>query len=193
MSNKAQFTQLLQTMHGNSDQASAPDLDALLAQIYDELRSIAGSYLRQERSDHTLQPTALVHEAYSRLVDQTQVPWSDAAHFRAITARVMRQVLIDHARKHNAIKRGGDRVKVTLSDTDGAAQLNVLDLLELDEAMEKLRELDERKAQVVELLFFGGMTHKEAARIVEVSQKTIEADWYMARAWLGKQLRAEGA
>lgn len=161
----------------------------MLSQIYDELRVIAGSYLRQERADHTLQPTALVHEAYARLVDQTQIPWSDAVHFRAITAKVMRQVLIDHARKHGALKRGGDRLRVTLLDTDGAAQLDSLDFLELDEAMNALRELDGRKAEVVELLFFGGMTHAEAARVVGVSQKTIEADWYMARAWLGNQLR----
>lgn len=193
MTNQDAFTRSMLDLHESDAQPGSLSLEDILAQIYDELRSIAGSYLRQERSDHTLQPTALVHEAYSRLVDQTQVPWSDATHFRAITAKVMRQVLIDHARKHNAIKRGGDRVKVTLSDTDGAAQLNVLDLLELDEAMAKLRELDERKAQVVELLFFGGLTHKEASRVVGVSQKTIEADWYMARAWLGKQLRAEGA
>lgn len=165
----------------------------LIGSIYDELRSIAASYLRQERANHTLQPTALVHEAYARLVDQTRLPWTDAAHFRAITARVMRQVLVDHARKHGALKRGGDRLKVTLSDTDGAAQMQILDLLELDEVMRSLHELDERKAKVVELLFFGGMTHKEAARMLGVSQKTIEADWYMARAWLGKQLRDDRA
>jgi len=191
MSDKARFTQVLQTLGVNADGDQSLDLDALLSQIYDELRSIAGSYLRQERADHTLQPTALVHEAYARLIDQTQIPWSDAAHFRAITAKVMRQVLIDHARKHGALKRGGDRIKVTLSDTDGAAQMNVLDLIALDEVMNKLNELDERKAKVVELLFFGGMTHKEAAMVIGVSQKTIEADWYMARAWLGKQLREE--
>lgn len=165
----------------------------LIGSIYDELRSIAASYLRQERANHTLQPTALVHEAYARLVDQTRLPWTDAAHFRAITARIMRQVLVDHARKHGALKRGGDRLKVTLSDTDGAAQMQILDLLELDEVMRSLHELDERKAKVVELLFFGGMTHKEAARMLGVSQKTIEADWYMARAWLGKQLRDDRA
>lgn len=192
MTNKDAFTRSMLDLNKSVAQSGSLNLEVLLAQIYDELRSIAGSYLRNERSDHTLQPTALVHEAYSRLVDQTQIPWSDAAHFRAITAKIMRQVLIDHARKHNAIKRGGDRLKVTLSDTDGAAQLNTLDLLELDEAMNNLRTLDERKAQVVELLFFGGMTHKEAAGVVGVSQKTIEADWYMARAWLGKQLRAGG-
>ncbi len=191
MPDKARFTQVLQILGVDATGDQSLELDALLAQIYDELRSIAGSYLRQERPDHTLQPTALVHEAYSRLVDQTQIPWSDAAHFRAITAKVMRQVLIDHARKHSTLKRGGNRLKVTLSDTDGAAQINTLDMLELDEAMEKLQQHDQRKAKVVELLFFGGMTHKEAALVIGVSQKTIEADWYMARAWLGKQLREE--
>tara|TARA_R110002073_G_scaffold336260_1_gene531393 strand:- start:151011 stop:151598 length:588 start_codon:yes stop_codon:yes gene_type:complete len=190
MHDQTQFTQALMAL----ELSKIADLNTsaeLIESIYEELRGIASGYLRQERVNHTLQPTALVHEAYARLADQKELPWSDAAHFRAITARVMRQVLVDHARKHNAIKRGGDRVKVTLSDTDGAAQLNVLDLLELNDAMERLRELDERKAQVVELLFFGGMTHKEAARVVGISQKTIEADWYMARAWLGKQLRTE--
>ncbi len=192
MIDQNQFTKALTALE-MSTVASGETPEALLESIYDELRAIASGYLRQERADHTLQPTALVHEAYSRLVNQTQIPWSDAAHFRAITAKVMRQVLIDHARKHNAVKRGGDRLKVTLSDTDGAAEMKVLDLLELDEAMKELRDLDDRKAQVVELLFFGGMTHKEAARVVGVSHKTIEADWYMARAWLGKRLRTEGA
>ncbi|MBL4698214.1 MAG: sigma-70 family RNA polymerase sigma factor [Phycisphaerales bacterium] len=189
MPDKARFTQVLQTLNMDAVADQSLGLDTLLSQIYDELRSIAGSYLRQERADHTLQPTALVHEAYARLIDQTQIPWSDAGHFRAITAKVMRQVLIDHARKHGALKRGGDRLKVTLSDTDGAVQMNVLDLLELDEAMKKLKQLDERKSRVIELLFFGGMTHKEASLVIGVSQKTVEADWYMARAWLGKQLR----
>lgn len=192
MFDQTQFTKALSELD-TSTVANGVAPREIFESIYDELRAIASGYLRQERVNHTLQPTALVHEAYSRLVDQTQVPWSDAAHFRAITAKVMRQVLIDHARKHNAIKRGGDRLKVTLSDADGASERDDLDILELDGAMKKLRDLDERKAQVVELLFFGGMTHKEAARVVGVSHKTIEADWYAARAWLGKQLRNEEA
>ncbi len=191
MFDQTQFTQALTAIDISSIE-SDNEVGQLLPVIYDELRVIASGYLRQERVNHTLQPTALVHEAYARLADQTRVPWSDASHFRAITAKVMRQVLVDHARKHGALKRGGDRLKVTLSDTDGAAQMHILDLLELDEVMRSLHELDERKATVVELLFFGGMTHKEAARMLGVSQKTIEADWYMARAWLGKQLRDDG-
>lgn len=171
----------------------APDLDAVLAELYDELRDIAGVYLRRERANHTLQPTALVHEAYGRLVDQTVVPWSDAAHFRAIAARVMRQVLVDSARKHNAVKRGGDRVRITLSGVDTPSPEREIDMIELDELLEALKTRDERKARVVELLFFGGMTHAEAASIIGVSQKTIESDWYMARAWLGKHLRNDGS
>jgi len=167
--------------------------EQLLPVIYDELRGIAQGYLRQERANHTLQPTALVHEAYARLADQTVAPWSDAAHFRAIAARVMRQVLVDYARKHGALKRGGDRVRVTLS---GQATPNGdpdLDVLELDGAMNELRELHQRKAHVVELIFFGGMTHAEAARVVGVSQKTVEADWYAARAWLGNRIGKDSA
>ncbi|MFK7884080.1 MAG: ECF-type sigma factor, partial [Phycisphaerales bacterium] len=152
-------------------------------------KGIAGGYLRQERADHTLQPTALVHEAYARLADHTRVPWSDAAHFRAITAKVMRQVLVDHARKHGALKRGGDRVRVTLSGQQTPTAEMDLDVLELDNAMKGLRELHERKARVVELIFFGGMKHAEVARVLGVSQKTVEADWYAARAWLGNRLR----
>ncbi len=189
MPDKAEFTQVLLTMSSGAHDDHSLSLDTLLSQIYEELRSIAGSYLRQERADHTLQPTALVHEAYARLVDQTQIPWSDAAHFRAITAKVMRQVLIDHARKQSRLKRGGNRVKVTLSDTDALSKDDTLDYIELEEALNLLRDLDERKSLVVELIFFGGLTQSEAARVIGVSQKTIESDWSMARAWLGKQLR----
>ncbi len=164
-------------------------VEDLLAQIYDELKAIAGGYLRNERADHTLQPTALVHEAYARLVDQQRIPWSDAAHFRAISAKVMRQVLIDHARKHAALKRGGDRARVTLVDFAADSAVQPIDVIELDEMLIRLRELDERKARVVELLYFGGMTHREAALYCGVSQKTIESDWYMARAWLNKNLK----
>jgi len=193
MLDRTQFTNAIATrlddarIEGLDDNPSG--IGELLPQIYEELKGIAGAYLRQERADHTLQPTALVHEAYMRLADQTQVPWSDAAHFRAITARVMRQVLVDHARKHAAAKRGGpDRVRVTLSGHAAPAPSDEMDMLELDEAMQRLHALHERKARVVELLYFGGMTHAEAARVIGVSQKTVEADWYMARAWLGREL-----
>jgi len=165
----------------------------LLPQIYEGLKQIAEQQLRFERRDHTLQPTALVHEAYLRLADQTRVPWADAVQFRAITARVMRQVLIDHARKTNAAKRGGpDRARITLSAVDPTASSSELDVLELDEAMQRLHAHDERKARVVELLYFGGMTHAEAALVIGVSRKTVESDWYMARAWLGRELGHNG-
>jgi len=187
MLDQTQFTQALTSI----DLGSLEDgtgAENLLPLIYEELRGIASGYLRQERVNHTLQPTALVHEAYARLADQTQVPWSDAAHFRAITARVMRQVLVDHARKHGALKRGGDRLRVTLSGQQSPTPELDLDVLELDTALDELRELHERKSRVVELIFFGGMTHAEASTVLGVSQKTVEADWYAARAWLGKRL-----
>ncbi len=191
MLGQTHFTQALTALDLSSIE-SDKRAELLLPAIYDELRGIASGYLRQERANHTLQPTALVHEAYARLADQTVVPWSDAAHFRAIAARVMRQVLVDHARKHGALKRGGDRVRVTLSGQATPNGEPDLDVLELDAAMNELRELHQRKAHVVELIFFGGMTHAEAARVVGVSQKTIEADWYAARAWLGSRIGKDG-
>lgn len=187
MLDQTHFTQALTAIDLSSIE-SDNGVELLLPMIYDELRAIASGYLRQERANHTLQPTALVHEAYARLADQSSVPWSDAAHFRAIAARVMRQVLVDHARKHAAHKRGGDMVRVTLSGQAVSDTSQDLDVLALDEAMTKLRELHERKARVVELIFFGSMTHAEAARVVGVSQKTIEADWYAARAWLSNRM-----
>lgn len=187
MIDQAQFTQAL-TALDMSKIAAGETPEELLASIYNELRVIASGYLRQERVNHTLQPTALVHEAYARLADQTSVPWSDAAHFRAITARVMRQILVDHARKHNALKRGGDQIRVTLSDQQTPNREPDLDVLVLDDAMNELRNLHDRKARVVELIFFGGMNHAEAARVIGVSQKTVESDWYAARAWLGNQM-----
>ena len=191
MSDQTRMAQVLQAAARLSAGEDPPDLETALVELYDELRRIAAGYLRRERADHTLQPTALVHEAYGRLVDQSVVPWSDAAHFRAIAARVMRQVLVDHARKHGAATRGGDRLRVTLSGADTPSPREEFDLLELDEALESLRGLHERKARIVELLYFGGMTHAEAAEALGVSQKTVEADWYMARAWLGTHLRGE--
>ena len=187
MLDQTHFTKALSEIDLGSIESDS-GAERLLPVIYEELRGIARGYLRQERANHTLQPTSLVHEAYARLADQTRVPWSDAAHFRAIAARVMRQVLVDHARKHGALKRGGDRVRVTLSGQATPNSEPDLDVLELDDAMNELRELHQRKARVVELIFFGGMTHAEAARVVCVSQKTIEADWYAARAWLGHRM-----
>ena len=188
MADRDRFTRELRA----TDPEETPDVSSVLAALYEELRTLAGAYMRRERADHTLQPTALVHEAYARLVDATQLPWDDAAHFRAIAARVMRQVLVDHARKHGALKRGGDRLRVTFAEGQTPAPEQTLDVLELDEALEALRALHERKARVVALLFFGGLTHEEASRVLGVSRKTVEADWYMARAWLGARMDGEG-
>lgn len=162
--------------------------DALLPVVYEELRELAGAYLRRERAAHTLQPTALANEAYLRLVDETKIEWRDRAQLLAIAARAMRQILIDHARRRGALKRGGGRERVTLSDAPGIAGDAPLDLLELDAALEALEALDARKSRVVELRFFAGLTLKEVAEALGVSLTTAEDDWYFARAWLRGRL-----
>ena len=167
--------------------------EALLPLVYDELRRIAADYLRQDRPDHTLQPTALVHEAFLKLARNSNADWRDESHFRAVAAMAMRQILVDHARSRNAGKRGGDRLRITLShagvdavtgDDDGLA----FDVLALDEAMHELETIDQRRARVVELHFFGGLTFRDAANLLDIAPKTAESDWYFARAWLRKRL-----
>jgi RNA polymerase sigma factor (TIGR02999 family) len=166
-------------------------VNEILPYIYDELRRLAGSYLRRERSDHTLQPTALVHEAYMKLVDQRQVKWQNRAHFFGIAAQVMRRILMDHARKHKAEKRGGDADKLPLEDEilvishDSSSQL-----LALDEALKTLAELDPNKAKIVELRYFGGLSIEETAEVLGVSVPTINRQWRTAKAWLYSQLAA---
>ena len=162
--------------------------EKLLPIVYDELRRLAAAYLKNERSDHTLQPTALVHEAYLKLADQKDLQWQDQTHFRALAATAMRQILVDHARRRATDKRGGDWLRVTLDEALAAAEDRNIDLLALDEALSSLAKLDHRKCRVVELRFFGGLTCDEAAHTLDISPKTAEADWYMARAWLRQQL-----
>jgi len=173
-----------------ADAGDRTGLDALLPDVYEELRRLAASYMRQERKSHTLQATALAHEAYARLADETKVRWRGRAQFLAIAARAMRQILVDHARRHSAEKRGADRTRVTLSDTAATFGRPVLDLLDLDDALLALGALDDRKARVVELRFFAGLTTKEAAEALEVSETTVEDDWALARAWLRRRLNA---
>ena len=179
---------------GLLDRASAGDEGAagrLLELVYEQLRALAASYLRGERAGHTLQPTALVHEAFLRLQAGSPVRYQNHTHFFAVAARAMRQVLVDHARRRAAAKRGGDPERVTLDDglqLGGDAESRVIDVLALDEALERLGKLDERQARVVELRFFGGLTIDEAARVLEVSTDTVEDDWAMARAWLKRTL-----
>lgn len=166
--------------------------EALLPMVYDELRRIAADYLRQDRVDHTLQPTALVHEAFLKIARQSNPNWNDEAHFRAVAAMAMRQILVDHARGKHADKRGGDRLRVTLSEATphagGGNDGMDFDVLALDEAMRDLEQLDTRRAKVVELHFFGGMTFRDAAGVLDIAPKTAESDWYFARAWLRKRL-----
>jgi RNA polymerase sigma-70 factor, ECF subfamily len=177
---------------------NAPDrreaLDRLLPVVHGELRRIASAYLRRERPDHTLQPTALVNEAYLRLAERGEVEWESKTHFLAIAANVMRQILVDHARARHADKRHGDRARVELDEALVVAFERDLDLVWLDEALDRLGDLDARLARVVELRFFGGLTTKETAEVLEVSTATVEREWATARGWLRRELtRGESA
>lgn len=162
--------------------------EQLLELLYAELRGAAGRLMAREREAHTLQPTALVHEAWLRLVDQDRIAWTDRAHFYGIAARCMRQVLVDHARARAADKRGGGWAQVTLDEGLLAGERRELELLGLDEALSRLAELDPRAAQVVERRVFGGMTIEEIAADLGVSPRTIDGDWATARLWLAREL-----
>lgn len=168
--------------------------DELMPLVYDELRRLARDYLRRERPDHTLQPTALVHEAYLRLVDQRNVDWQGRTHFFAVAARMMPRVLIDHARRKLSAKRGRDRRRVSLEGlfTRQDDREREVDLLDLGEALRKLNEQSERQARIVELRFFGGLSVEETAHELGISSKTVKRDWRFARAWLRNQLKASG-
>jgi RNA polymerase sigma factor (TIGR02999 family) len=175
------------------------DADAparLMPLVYNELRRQARNYLARERGSHTLQPTALVHEAYLRLVDQTRISWQNRAHFFGIAANMMRRILVDHARAHASEKRGGAAVRLSIEDVQIPLEQRAADLIALDEALEKLIGFDERKAKIVELRFFGGLTDEEIAEVLGVSTRTILRDWKTARLWLYRELsegmRAEG-
>lgn len=164
----------------------------LLPEIYEELRALAGGYLRGERAAHTLQPTALVHEAWMRMLEQTRVSWKNPGHLRAVTAQAMRRVLVDHARGKNAEKRGGGQRPVTMdSRLIGARQDEHLDVLAIEAALDGLAARNERQARIVEMRFFGGLTNKEVAGVLEVSETTVEDDWRVARAWLSRELSQE--
>jgi RNA polymerase sigma-70 factor (ECF subfamily) len=156
----------------------------LIPQIYDELRRVAGHYMRQERVNHTLQPTALVHEAYARLVQQPAIPWQNRAHFFAAASRLMRNILVDHARARRADKRGGMQQQVTLDEAILPSHNQSIDVLALHEALEQLTTLDARQGRVVELHFFGGLSFEEIALVLGVSERTVKREWTMARAWL---------
>jgi RNA polymerase sigma-70 factor (ECF subfamily) len=158
--------------------------DEMLPLVYDELRRLAARYLLRERRDHTLQPTALVHEAYLRLIDQRQVNWKNRAQFVGLAAVMMRRILVNHARDRAADKRGGDMRRVPLSDAETSGKPQEVDVIALHQALEQLSALDARKSRIVELKFFGGLTTNEIAEVLQLSPATIERDWSFARAWL---------
>lgn len=163
-------------------------LDMLLPLVYDELKKIAAYKLSSERSNHTLQATALVHEAYLRLIDQHSVNWQNRAHFFAIASEMMRRILVNHAESHNAKKRNEGKTLVSLDDVENLAGESEVDLIFLDNALNELAEFDETQAKIVELKFFGGLTNEEAAEVLGVSDSTIKREWRMARAWLTAKL-----
>jgi len=164
--------------------------EALMPLVYSELRRLAASYLRRERTDHTLQPTALVHEAYLRLVEQKNVQWQDKSHFFAITAQLMRRILVDHARGHLADKRGSGAPKVPLTEAIVMSQERPAELLALDESLSRLAALDAQQARVVELRVFAGLTVEETAEVLGISTATVKRDWRMAKAWLLQEVKA---
>jgi RNA polymerase sigma factor (TIGR02999 family) len=162
--------------------------DDLMPVVYRELRRRAGAYLRRERQDHTLQPTALVHEAYMRLVGQQRVAWQNRAHFFAIASQMMRRILVDYAREHEAAKRPGAGVKVILDDRIGAAQPRACECIALDRALVELTLIDPRQGQIVELRYFGGLSEQEVAEVLSISRATVTREWQTARAWLYRRM-----
>jgi len=179
-----QFTQLLHQWSGGNKEA----LDQLMPVIYDELRRLAGRYLRSERRDHTMRATALVNEAYVRLVHSPEITWESRTHFFGVAARLMREILVDHARAHLARKRGGDMPKLSLDELKVYSPEKSADLVTLDEALDRLAQKDARLSKVVELKFFGGLTFEEIGKMLNIASKTARRDWLLARAWLHAEI-----
>ena len=167
--------------------------EKLMPLVYEELRRLARNYIARERSDHTLQATALVHEAYLHLADQTQLSWKDRAHFYGIAARLMRRILVDHARAHNAVKRGGLEQKLSLDEARELPMKETVELVALDGALENFSQNYPRKSEVVELKFFGGLETKEISEVLHISEKTVLRDWNFAKLWLCRALTQNAA
>jgi RNA polymerase sigma factor (TIGR02999 family) len=182
------ITQLLLAW-GKGDRAA---LEELMPIVYEELRRLAKHYMRRQKPDHTLQTTALVHEAYLRLIDSSRVQWQNRAHFFAISAQLMRRILVDSARSKNSLKRGGGKLEkfqqVDLNESLAAAKEPETDLVALDEALNRLANLNERQSRVVELRYFGGLSEDEIAEALGISARTVRRDWSLARAWLYREL-----
>lgn len=181
------LTQLLVNW-GNGDQAA---LEELLPLVNTELRRLARSYMQRENPGHTLQTSALVNEAYLRLVEQRNVRWQNRAHFFGIAAQLMRRILIDHARSHRYLKRGGGALKVPLDEAAAVTEARAAELLAVNEALVKLTSIDARKGRIVELRFFGGLTIEETAEVMGISTPTVQREWRAARAWLHRTLTDE--
>ncbi len=176
---------LLSDLNVGNDKAAAD----LVVVLYSELRRLASGYLRRERSDHTLQTTALVHEAYLRLADQRDVHWKNREQFMGVAAQLMRRILVDYSRRHDAKKRGQGFERVFLEEAEVASQEKTADVLQLDDALKHLAEFDPQQAQLVELRFFGGLSLEEAAGVQGVSRTTVKRNWNLAKAWLARELR----
>ena len=184
----SEVTQLLKDWSSGDHEA----LDRLIPIVYAELRAIAARYLRRERRDHTLQPTALVNEAYLRLIDQKQVQWQNRAHFIGVAAQMMRRILVDHAKSHNRAKRGGGAQRVSLDEVMAVSDERATELLELDSALTALATFDDRKSRVVEMRYFGGLTVEETAEVLKVSEMTVAREWKLAKAWLYTHIEDNG-
>src|SRR5262249_8503014 len=182
-----EITQLLLAWHDGDSEA----LDQLVPLVEVELRRLARTYMSRERASHTLQTTALINEAYVRLIDARDVRWQSRAHFYGIAAQVMRRILVEFARKRNYQKRGGGSYQVTLNEGLIVSEAEDLNVLAVDEALNELSQIDERKARVVEMRFFGGLTEKETAVALNVSAETARRDWRLAKSWLLRQLSGE--
>ena len=183
-----EVTQLLKAW-SQGDQAA---FERLMPLVYEELRRVARRYMGRERAGHTLQTTALVNEAYLRLIDASQVEWQNRAHFFAISAQLMRRILVDYARAHNYAKRGGEAHHVPLEEAAVFSAEQAPDLVALDDALTNLAAIDQRKSRVVELRFFGGLSVEETAEVLKVSPRTVMSDWSLAKAWLLRELSGEG-
>jgi len=182
------ITQILSELKGGNQQA----LDELLPLVYDELRRLANSYLRKERVNHTLQPTALVHEAYLRLLGQNQIEWQNRAHFFGVSARLMREILIEYARGKNRLKRGGEfKTQIALDEAVSFSDQNRLDVVAVDDALSKLEQFDRRQARIVEMKFFGGLTIEEIGEVLDISPATVKREWSSAKLLLYKMLNSE--
>jgi len=176
------------TLVAEAQSGKQDSVNELMRLLYGELRRLAASYLRRERSGHTLQPTALVNEAYLRLLEQEQTDWKNKSHFMAIAAQAMRRVLVDHARRRHAEKRGGPLPRLSLEEVIVYSQEQAGELIVLDELMERLARIDPQQARVVELRVFGGMTVEETAEVLGISPATVKRDWAMAKAWLAREM-----